>query len=274
VNSLRNAVLALLVSAAAAAGVSAQTVAGIVTDTARAGVAGVLIEVVATPDRVIASALSDSTGSFRVPLRRGGTFSLRLTHIGYSPVTARLDEIRLGDVIDVEVLMVPGTIALEPVIVRGTSQHSLGGFYDRMQRSTFGHFVTLEEIAQRPSARASELMRHIPAVVLTPTGIPGQNRVMLRNGMHTCAPTIYVDGAVLRPDPQNTPDAFLTAGMLEGIEIYNGVHAPAPLYAQTQCGVIAFWTRREPTGALSWRRVATFAGIGAGLLGATLLLLR
>jgi hypothetical protein len=272
-SSMGFASIIVALATVAAAPASAQTVAGIVTDTARAGVAGVLIEVVARPDRVIASALSDSAGSFRVPLRRGGTFSLRLSHVSYSPVTARLDEIRSGDIVDVEVLMVPGTIALEPLVVRGRSQNALGGFYERLERARFGHFVTREQIDERPSARASELLRHIPAVVLRPQRV-GQNMILLRNGAQTCAPTIYIDGAVIRQDPQSTPDTFLTAEMLEGIEVYRGVYAPPPLHAETQCGVIAFWTRQDTTGAISWRRVATFAGIGAGLLGATLLLLR
>jgi hypothetical protein len=69
-------------------------------------------------------------------------------------------------------------------------------------------------------------------------------------------------------------DASLTAQMLEGVEVYRGVEAPPPFVARSQCGVVAFWTRPEPTGGLSWRRIATIAGVAVGMLGVTLLLAR
>jgi hypothetical protein len=269
------AALALLLLAVPATG---QTVTGVVTDTAGAGVHGVLIEVIGA-ERVIASAESDSAGRFNLDIGRRGRFELRLSHIAYGPVTAGIIVGR-SDVVDIEVIMTTGAIRLQPVAVRARSRDNVAAFYQRAERPGFGHFVLREEIESRPAARTTDLLRQIPQVELVGVRPPQcatcplQQTIFLRSATGICAPTIYVDGMAIRQDANVSLDALLTSPMLEGIEVYRGVYAPPPLVARSQCGVVAFWTRQDYEGGGIWRRVLTLGGLAAAMLTVTLLLVR
>jgi hypothetical protein len=66
-----------------------------------------------------------------------------------------------------------------------------------------------------------------------------------------CEPGVYVDGIehwdVLRPSEKYRPRVrdwnFLPTELIEGIEVYSGVTAPAQFDTHL-CGVVLIWTRR------------------------------
>ncbi|HEV2131332.1 MAG TPA: Plug domain-containing protein, partial [Longimicrobiaceae bacterium] len=131
-------------------------------------------------------------------------------------------------------------------------------------------FLTRDEIeARRGTNRVTDLLRMMPGVdVVSAGGGMGISRTQLitmRGGANRCLPTIYIDGMPVQQYPESGVDDFLSADMLEGVEVYTSfASAPSPIHSRDGCGVVAFWTRRDFGGKWSWRKMA--AGVGGFLL--------
>jgi hypothetical protein len=253
-----------------------QTIRGVaVEDESRAPIVGAFVELLAAEDGRIAAAHTDSTGRFVLTPRRTGAFTLRVTHLAYATIESAALEINPGEAVSIELRMATRAIPLEPLVVTSRGDPRLRGFHERMRRPGFGRFVTREDIELRPGLRATELLRGMPGVQLTPVNVGSGNIITMRGGATgRCMPTIYIDGALAHQFPEATIDAFLMSGMLEGIEVYTGVTAPASLYPRSGgCGVVAFWTRTDGGRRFTWRRLFTAAGfIGAAVVGSSLLM--
>lgn len=262
-------VLAGLLLAPAAA--PSQTIRGmVVEDGTRTPIPGARVQLLTPADSTVATAETDSAGAFLLSPRRSGSFVLRLRHLGYAPVDSVPLTMGPGERIEVEVRMGLTAIPLEPVVVTVRGNARLGGFYERLQRPGFGRFLTREDIeARRGANRASDLLRMMPGVEVVPAGGSlGSSRAQLitmRGGTGRCLATIYIDGMRVQQFADSGVDDFLTAEMLEGVEVYTGgATAPSPIHSMNSCGVVAFWTRSPAGGKWSWRKLA--AGLGGFVL--------
>ncbi len=119
-NARAAALLLLLGSGSATIG--AQTVRGIVVDGANGPVPGVVVLLVDGPTNVIARALSDTRGEFRLVAPRAGDFRVRTMRIGYQPVTSDLVAVRAGATVSQRIVLTGVRVALDTVRVvdRGT----------------------------------------------------------------------------------------------------------------------------------------------------------
>ncbi len=141
-------------------------------------------------------------------------------------------------------------IRLEGLVATGERRPRnprLRAFYDRAERST-GFFVTREQIAARPGARFTDLLRAMPNLYLVPAADGGYTPRMSRNVSSItdadCPPIYYLDGV---PHPvEGSPDGKLPVQQIEGIEVYAGAAIPAQFTgSRARCGVIAVWTRER-----------------------------
>jgi hypothetical protein len=241
-----------------------QTIRGVVLeDGTREPIEGALVELLAADGVAVQQVQTDSIGGFVLVLRRSGEFGMRLRHFAYIPVDAVTLEVRPAERLEIELRMDHRAIPLEPVTVTARRRNvRLEDFYERMQGPGFGRFVTREQIERYPGARTSELLRMMPGVQLVPVS-NGRNMILMRGGgTGRCAPTIYLDGMEVKQYPESGVDDFLTASMLEGVEVYTSfASAPSPLHSRDGCGVVAFWTRGGEGGRpWSWKRFAAALG--------------
>ncbi len=217
---------------------------GTVTDTMMRPLADAEVSVVGTTARV----LSDANGRFRFEHVPGGVHVLTVRRVGYSPASSLVD-IRDGDTLRLAFVLKRTTQMLDTMRVHAVQPSArLSDFETRRQQGT-GQFITQQEIDRRGSVFASDLLRTLSGIRITPTSA-GLLALSAREGGSTggagagiCEMQVMVDG---RPMPRGYDLSLLPfPSEIAGIELYKGP-ATAPLEfggPNRRCGVIAVWTR-------------------------------
>ncbi|HSG46711.1 MAG TPA: Plug domain-containing protein, partial [Longimicrobiales bacterium] len=159
----------------------------------------------------------------------------------------------------VEVRLDPQAILLAPLEVITWSDVDpspmLNGFRERL-RTGMGVYITREQIERRRPTYMADLLREVPGVTVTGSGIGNRPIIQIgRTLSQGCEAQIWVDGFLLNRRLTAAPGAPMADVRLddavhplsvEGIEIYRGLASvPAQfLNPDARCGVIVVWTRR------------------------------
>jgi hypothetical protein len=187
---------------------------------------------------------TDSAGRFNQSSLVAGTYILEVRAIGYG-VTSWVVRLNEGEVVDYVFELVPIGVDLNPVVVEGQP----GYFQRRMQefeerrRAGRGIFITYEQIAASHAATVADLLRGVPGVRLScRSGVCSAQ--MIRTARGVCAADWVIDG--MPANLSATP--HLPAVGIVAVEIYRSPsEAPAEfLKADSDCGVIAIWTKSGP----------------------------
>jgi hypothetical protein len=234
-----------------------------------------------TPEQSpIKAVLTDADGNWRLDVPRAGVYYIAAERIGYERWVAGPIELGGKDDWNSVFHLRPLPIQLEPIEVQVAAVRrylEYNGFFER-QRSSFGHFVTPEAIAQRQASRVTDLLTRIPGVqrVALPGGSAGPGQILLRGSSLSqgtyCRPRVFVDGLMYsrgdaRPVRVRDSDATEQAqddiaqrmdqalslddighpSVIAAIEVYrSGSQTPVQFggsSVETLCGVIVVWTR-------------------------------
>ena len=228
--------------AAPAAGLHAQTVVGVVTDTSGVALAGVelfLVDLARAPVRTTA------TGVFTLGGVGEGRHRLRARRMGYQAldVTITLDA---RDTLSLALELLPVPQRLADVRVVETDRT---GFEERRRRAAGGGtFISREQIDSRTLTQVSELLRRAPTIDVLPADPP------LNNGRETrlssrraragsCTPRVFLDGSPV----EQTALGSLSVDAIQAIEIYaGGAGMPARFIRNgSDCGAVVVWTRDQ-----------------------------
>jgi hypothetical protein len=240
--------------------------------------ADVEVRLFTTAGRVVASAVTDSAGTFRLQAPRFGEFRLQARMLGMADVATDPFTVQAG-AMEVVLRMAAEAVPLEPLTVAARGREAdlgfLTGYYQRMEwnsRAGIGRFITRDAIDARNPVNVSDMLREIPRVQVL-RGRGGGSYVAMRNARGECTPALYVDGMRANRRDRAFIDEFVRPGDVEGVEVYVGLaQLPGEYHDENHCGVLLVWTRRtaEDGRPFTWRR----ALIGAGLFGGVLLLMR
>ena len=242
-------VCALLVLAARVA--VAQTVHGQVLEQGtERPLAGARVSVANDSNHVLASATTDSAGTFLLSLPRAGTYALDVRHIGHFPGLSRPFPLARGEEYEPVMYLAVGTAAqpIAPVTVteRANRRADFGrGFEERRTRG-FGEFMTRAQIEKRGSTTAVELMRGMAGVQFsqgpggTDIAISSRGATGFGNG---CRMEVYIDGIPLGAQPLAYA---IRPSDIEGIEVYaSAAEMPAQFkHGNAGCGAILIWSRK------------------------------
>ena len=187
---------------------------------------------------------TDSGGRFTQAGLGAGTYILEVRAIGYG-VTSWVLRLREGEVADYVFEVAPLGVELEPVVVEGRPSFAgrrLREFEER-RRGGRGVFITEEQIQARNAATMADLLRAVPGVRLNCRS-GNCTAQMTRGARGICAADWVIDGM---PASMSATPALPTVGIV-AVEIYRSPgEAPAEfLKADSQCGVIAIWTKSGP----------------------------
>jgi len=218
------------------AGISGQ----VVDQQSRAPVSGANVNLIGTRLRTA----TDSAGRFSQTSLGAGTYILEVRAIGYG-VTSWVLRLSDGETVDYVFELEPIGVDLEPIVVEG----QLGYFQRRMQefeerrQSGRGIFITHAQIETSHAATMADLLRGVPGVRLNcRSGVC--NAQMTRTAHGVCNADWVIDGA---PASISSTPHLPVVGIV-AVEIYRSPNeAPAEfLKADSQCGVIAIWTKSGP----------------------------
>ena len=187
---------------------------------------------------------TDSSGRFTQAGLTSGTYLLEVRAIGYG-VTSWVLRLADGEIVDYVFELSPSDVQLDPITVEGRP----GAFQRRMQefeerrRGGRGVFITEKQIQASHATTVGDLLRGVPGVRLNcRSGICTAQ--MTRGARGVCAADWVIDG--MPATMSSTP--HLPAVGIIAVEIYRSPgEAPAEfLKADSQCGVIAIWTKSGP----------------------------
>jgi hypothetical protein len=267
------------------AGAAAQTIRGVILEEgATTPIAMATVEVRGADTTY--TAVTNEVGWFQLHLREPGRYLLRPAHMSYAAAGEDTVTLARHEIVTVMVRMGRAAIPLEPLVVATRTFHPLKGFYDRMEQNRRGYFVRRDFIQRRLALRPSQLVDMTPGIrVIGPSSMLGSNftsTITMWGVGGRCAANVFLDGMPVPPGITSI-DELTSPDQLEGVEIYDSfAAAPEIFYSMfqlhgldsdgymRQCGVVAYWSRRDFYYRPSWIRWL----VGVGLAGAVFLMTR
>ena len=204
-------------------------------------VSGVIVSIPAA-NRLVAS---NDSGRFAFEALPAGNTGVRVAVLGRSSASFsfRLDS---GRTKRIQVLVDPGAVELDPIVVRAANLENrwgMSGFYARRQIG-FGYFITRAQIEQRHYLTIQEALG--AAGVFYTCETDGCGPTVLSRGRR-CMMSLTVDGLPGFGEELEV----IPASEIAGIEVYkNNFDMPLTFTAGFidgttvgRCGAIALWTR-------------------------------
>lgn len=264
--------IAAFAALAAPPTLAAQEIDGIVLDASSGEpIKQVQVQLLDAKNKERFQVLSGDDGTFKLPVPAPGYYRLRGDLIGYATVLSPQVQVGVGEVVEVELRMAVHPVELEPLVVKKRKVYDVGRlaeFFERMDRNQklgIGVFVTLDQIETRHAGLASDYLREIPRVRVESHGV--RRTVQMQGVGGPCTPLFVVDGVPVHGGAHF--DDLVSAGDLEGIEVYRGrSEMPAAYYDNTGCGVIIAWTRRGTHSGrpFRWVNLGLWVVLSAGVL--------
>lgn len=196
--------------------------------------------------------IADAGGNFRLAALSGAEVSLRVTMLGYRPLTRA---VRAGDS-DVRLALSELAIELDEMVITGTP----GATQKRALGTTVGQLNAVEAVEVSPASNLQQLLGgRIAGVMVLPgsgnVGTGGATRVRGVSSLTlTNEPLIYVDGVRVNNDPAAGPNIRqgrqvnrlndINAEDIESIEIIKGPAAATLYGTEASNGVIQIITKR------------------------------
>lgn len=202
-------------------------------------------------------------GTFEFEVRNQSGVQIQVRRPGYKANTTPLLRFDDKQFFQVEIRMDPQAILLAPLEVIAWAEVDpspmLSGFRQRL-RTGMGTYITRDQIEARRPTYIADLLREVPGVTVTGSGIGSRPVIQIGRSMGSgCEAQIWVDGFLLNRRMEAAPGAPIADFRLddavsplsvEGIEIYRGLASvPAEfLNPDARCGVIVIWTKRGGRG--------------------------
>jgi hypothetical protein len=207
----------------------------------RAPVQGARVRLLGTPHQ----ARTDSAGHFIQAGLTAGAYVLEIRAVGYG-AGSWLVRLADGETIDTTFELYPVGYELDPVVVAARptlAQRRLEEF-ERRRQDREGVFITAEQIETNNATTLLDVLRNVPGVRLMCTTRGCQVRMTRSARGGGCQPDWVVDGL---PATFSSTPSMSTVGIV-GIEIYRSLsETPSEfLKSDSQCGVIAIWTKSGP----------------------------
>lgn len=270
---LRTSALTALLLLGWAASARAQQVSGQVLDE-RSGeiLSSVNVTLLDAAGRSVAMTRTDAQGAFALSVPSEGAYRLRAEGVEYGPLNTEL--VQVGGRVSLRLVMrlpmrevkldalnvVAARRSASAVRLEGT------GFVSR-RHTNAGLFLTREEIERQNPMEMTAVVRMLPGVILVPSDPAAQGGDVVMRGS-SCLPSVWVDGAMVRPGGYRTPDQhrvrkptlyhtvsfwmsfdeLVDPDEVEGLEVYrSALEVPAVFAgANPTCGALVVW--RRPVG--------------------------
>lgn len=196
---------------------------------------------------------TDDEGTVFVRGLSPGRKTLEVRYLGRSSASreialfnGRLTSVELS--LEVDAVEVPGIEVTAEKVYRA----KMAGFYERMEQSGSGSFVTRRELAEFDGRRLHSVFRSLVGVRVVRCSGRRLNcyRVVSTRAASlsgSCSPTFFLDGAPVPINSMSLGIDELNPENLEAIEVYSGPASIPPQFTgnrSQRCGVVVLWTRQ------------------------------
>ncbi|MCI0691927.1 TonB-dependent receptor [candidate division KSB1 bacterium] len=241
--SKTTAILAIILISTAA--FAQGTLRGVVTDSlTKEALPGANVFLVGT---ALGSA-TDLEGAYRIDRVPEGTYTLRVSYIGYQTKTIRVN-IENNRAIVVNVNLASDAIELGTVVVTGQAEGQVAAINQQITSNTIINVVSEQKIQELPDANAAESVGRLPGVSIRRSGGEA-NKIVLR-GLSDKYSTFTVDGvriAPTDPDARGVDLSTISQGSLAGIELYKALTPDKD--ADAIAGSVNLVTKKAPSERL------------------------
>jgi carboxypeptidase family protein/TonB-dependent receptor-like protein len=192
-------------------------------------------------DSIARHVRADEGGRFTLSGLPSSHVVFRVRHVGFEPATVSIDITAPSHLTTVLVKLQPAVNKLDPMHIAGSPPEQLSpflqAFHEREANNRFGHFVDEQALDKLRPEHASDALRGIPGVSVTP-GYRLGNDVRVRG----CAPLVWVNG--LRAINAQIDD-IVAGSDVAALEVYNSfAGVPAQYLDRTAtCGTILVWLK-------------------------------
>lgn len=213
---------------------------GTVLDTAQMPVTGAIVELLS-----LGQTRTDGGGAFRFTGVPAGSVILHVAKIGFQPVM-KVIGVAAGDSVDLDVTLKPAIYQLATVVVHRDSSYAVRSDptgFDRRRRNGLGHYIAVDEIAQKHFTETSHLLRAMPGVSVRSDGVVSIDRGAVTLVGSSCAGvSVQVDGVRM---PEDFSVNVIPIAAVRAVEVYSGpATTPEELVtSRTVCGTVVIWTR-------------------------------
>jgi hypothetical protein len=222
------------------------------------------------------SALTNARGEFRIDGVAAGTHQVQVRKIGYAFTSQDVDFAAGGPT--TRTLIVSRITTLDSVNVTATTHpvdEEMRNFEEH-RKIGLGKFLTRDDLAKQPNAKASTLLGQFPGIQITygPPGVawllgnsrgaksirapdckppreddPASDRGMVKPCPEYCYPHVFVDGVDIAKMFVPNINRYVSDDLI-GVEYYNGgARLPAEYNVlNARCGVVVLHTRRGRSG--------------------------
>ena len=230
----------------------AQSIRGQVTDVGTARpVPGVVVVLLDRDNRARLRVQTDADGHYVAQAEEPGSYRLRFEIPGYRMFFTELINLKRGESREYSVRLTPVTaIALDTVVVAGAAvpRHLLD-FYLRKSRG-LGSFLTPADLERLHPVEPTDVVRRLEGFDVGYDRFDPSRKLISNKRFggtgRACVPVIFVDGVYVGSADTYDVNAVLWVDKLDAVESYPSA-ARIPIEFNTtgtECGVIAFWTKR------------------------------
>lgn len=159
-------------------------------------------------------------GAYRIDRVPEGTYTLRVSYIGYQTKTIRVN-IENNRAIVVNINLASDAIELGTVVVTGQAEGQVAAINQQITSNTIINVVSEEKIQELPDANAAESIGRLPGVSIIRSGGEA-NKIILR-GLEDKFTNITIDGVKIPatdPTSRGVDLSMLSQSSLAGIELY------------------------------------------------------
>jgi len=186
---------------------------------------------------------SDREGKFRISNVPAGTYTLRISYIGYK--TREFEVSVSSGEITLDVRLVPDILEGEEVVVTAQARGQVAAINQQITSNTIVNVVSREKIQELPDANAAEAIGRLPGVSILRSGGEA-NKVILR-GLEDKFTNITIDGVKIPPTDATSRGvdlSMLSQSSLAGVELFKALTPDKD--ADALAGTINLVTRKAP----------------------------
>jgi len=188
--------------------------------------------------------VSDLEGAYRIERIPEGTYTLRISYIGYRTKKMEIT-VESGKTYRINVQLAQELVKGAPVVVRGQAVGQAAAINQQISANTIVNVVSEEKIKELPDANAAEAIGRLPGVSILRSGGEA-NKIILR-GLSDKFTYVTIDGVKIPATDATARGvdlSVLSQSSLTGIELYKAVTSDKD--GDALAGSINLVTRNAP----------------------------